>query len=194
VLSNEAAEDLVQGYMDMRKLGISKKTITATPRQLESLIRISEARAKMRFSNVVERTDVAEAIRLMKVALQQAAIDPQTGTIDMDLITTGRTANSRSRLADLARELRSLVHSSASFKMDDLHRTISQQSSMVNLHTLLALFFFLLVLTPAFFFFFSSFPFQEVSMSELKDALKMLEDEEFLTISGDYRNPTVRKL
>lgn len=63
----------------MRKLGGGKKTITATPRQLESLVRIAEALARMRFSKVVERIDVDEAIRLMRVALQQAAIDPRTG-------------------------------------------------------------------------------------------------------------------
>ena len=37
---------------------MSKKIITATPRQLESLIRMSEAFAKMRLSNIVELSDV----------------------------------------------------------------------------------------------------------------------------------------
>lgn len=43
------------------------QTITATPRQLESLIRISEALARMRLSPTVERQDAAEALRLMQV-------------------------------------------------------------------------------------------------------------------------------
>lgn len=42
----------------MRANGMSRKTITATPRQLESLIRLSEAFAKMRQSQVVEIPDV----------------------------------------------------------------------------------------------------------------------------------------
>ena len=100
-ITEAAAEDLVQGYIQMRKLGENKKTITATPRQLESLIRTSEAHARMRYSSSVERIDVAEALRLVRSAIQQAAIDPRTGTIDMDLITTGRSANFRSRMADL---------------------------------------------------------------------------------------------
>merc|ERR1739838_760684 len=46
-LSAEAAEKLVDGYVEMRSLGRAKgsggrKIITATPRQLESLIRLSE--------------------------------------------------------------------------------------------------------------------------------------------------------
>ena len=84
-----------QGYVAMRKLGMhgTKKTITATPRQLESLIRLSEAHAKLRLSPTVSADDVKEAIRLVHVATQQAATDPRTGTIDMSLITTGvRTA------------------------------------------------------------------------------------------------------
>lgn len=76
----------------MRQLGAlggGKKTITATPRQLESLIRISEALAKIRLSKEVLASDVNEAIRLMHVATQKAAIDPKTGKINMDAITTG---------------------------------------------------------------------------------------------------------
>jgi DNA replication licensing factor MCM4 len=50
-ITDEASKDLVEGYVNMRKLGGNKRTITATPRQLESLIRISEALAKMRLSS-----------------------------------------------------------------------------------------------------------------------------------------------
>lgn len=50
------------------------QTITATPRQLESLIRISESLARMRLSRTVERSDAAEALRLMQVQLLYAFI------------------------------------------------------------------------------------------------------------------------
>jgi len=46
---------LVAEYVRMRKMGGgNRRTITATPRQLESLIRLSEALARMRFSSTVE--------------------------------------------------------------------------------------------------------------------------------------------
>lgn len=51
----------------MRNQGVGRNTITATPRQLESMVRLSEALARMRLSSTVERHDVAEAVRLMKV-------------------------------------------------------------------------------------------------------------------------------
>ncbi|KAL9252911.1 DNA replication licensing factor MCM4-like protein, partial [Drosera capensis] len=86
-LSDEAAEDLTRGYVEMRRRGnfpgSSKKAriclvITATPRQIESVIRLSEALARMRFSEWVEKQDVKEAFRLLEVALQQSATDPST--------------------------------------------------------------------------------------------------------------------
>jgi DNA replication licensing factor MCM4 len=47
-------------------------------------------------------SDVDEAINLIKVATQQAATDPVTGLIDMDIITTGRTAATKQRIALIA--------------------------------------------------------------------------------------------
>lgn len=61
--------DLVSEYTKMRSLGNNKKTITATPRQLESMIRIAESLAKMRLSDFVERRDVEESVRLIKTAM-----------------------------------------------------------------------------------------------------------------------------
>ena len=98
-LSDTITMDLVQEYVRMRSLGNSKKTITATPRQLESMIRIAEALAKMRLSEFVEKRDVDEAVWLIKHALQQSATDPTTGEINMDIITTGQTKTSTERLS-----------------------------------------------------------------------------------------------
>ena len=111
-LSDAAADQLIAEYVQLRKQGTTmsggreSRVITATPRQLESLVRLSEAHARMRLSPWVEPLDVEEAIRLMKVATQSAATDPTTGTIDMDLITTGRSAAARTLAAQLAEALR----------------------------------------------------------------------------------------
>ena len=93
----------------MRSLSSSKKTISATPRQLESIIRLSEARARLRFSNFVEMEDVDEAIRLVKVATQQAATNPETGVIDMDLINTGVSTTSRMKLNVLSDMMKNIL-------------------------------------------------------------------------------------
>ncbi len=100
--------------MEMRQLGNNKKTITATPRQLESLIRLSQAFAKMRLSGIVQVSDVEEAINLIKVATQQAATDPVTGLIDMDIITTGRTAATRQRVSTIATQIKEIMRANQS--------------------------------------------------------------------------------
>lgn len=108
-LSEEAVKELIDGYCEMRKLGSNKNIITATPRQLESLIRISEALAKMRYSSSVESSDVQEALRLIRVATQQAATDPITGCIDMDMISTGITSVSRTKIQQICDYVKELI-------------------------------------------------------------------------------------
>lgn len=63
VLNEESQQRLIQAYVDMRRVGSGRGQITAYPRQLESLIRLSEAHAKIRLSPVVELSDVEEAWR-----------------------------------------------------------------------------------------------------------------------------------
>jgi DNA replication licensing factor MCM4 len=68
-IPDENVNVLVKCYTDMRSMGNNKKTITATPRQLESLIRIAESIARMRLSDRVEKSDIDEAVRLIKTAM-----------------------------------------------------------------------------------------------------------------------------
>lgn len=73
----------------MRKIGSGRGMVSAYPRQLESLIRLAEAHAKVRFSEKVESIDVEEAKRLHREALKQSATDPRTGFVDISILTTG---------------------------------------------------------------------------------------------------------
>ncbi|CAI5511797.1 unnamed protein product [Closterium sp. Naga37s-1] len=112
-LSDEAAEELVNAYVELRGRGSGRKVITATPRQLESLIRISEALARLKLASTVTHEDVTEARRLLDVAMQQSATDPTTGTIDMDLITTGVSASERAKRVQLQEALLSFLQDRA---------------------------------------------------------------------------------
>ncbi|KAJ2232955.1 MCM DNA helicase complex subunit [Coemansia sp. RSA 485] len=129
-ISDEAAAALVQAYVDLRKMGRDTAAtntttgavqagsapsgrVTATARQLESMIRMSEAHAKMRLSPTVEVGDVQEASRLMRDALRESATDPRTGLIDLDLLNTGFAASDRRQLDAIKRETRNLLVSTA---------------------------------------------------------------------------------
>ncbi|KAI4375689.1 hypothetical protein MLD38_013530 [Melastoma candidum] len=142
-LSDEAAEELTRGYVELRKRGnfpgSSKKVITATPRQIESLIRLSEALARIRFSESVEKHDVVEAFRLLEVAMQQSATDHSTGTIDMDLITTGVSASERMRRDNLASATRNIIMEKLqiggpSMRLLEVLEELKKQTSVGEVH------------------------------------------------------------
>ncbi|XP_046744598.1 DNA replication licensing factor MCM4 [Diprion similis] len=111
VMSEESQQRLVQAYVDMRKVGSGRGQISAYPRQLESLIRLAEAHAKVRLSNLVVVEDVEEAWRLHREALKQSATDPLSGKIDVGILTTGLSAAARKRRMELTQAIRSLIES-----------------------------------------------------------------------------------
>ena len=77
VIGDEAAAQLREEYLRMRSQGAKAavgNVVTATPRQLESMIRLSEALAKMRLASEVTVEDVKEAARLINVATQRVVV------------------------------------------------------------------------------------------------------------------------
>ncbi|MFW9779595.1 MAG: minichromosome maintenance protein MCM, partial [Candidatus Heimdallarchaeota archaeon] len=102
-LSDEAQERLLEYYMTLRKESeqVDEKgvpPIAITPRQLEALVRLSEARAKMRLSDVVSYDDAAGAVNLMRVSLDKLARDTETGKLDIDRYASDTDARSRRNL------------------------------------------------------------------------------------------------
>ncbi|EPE26323.1 Nucleic acid-binding protein [Glarea lozoyensis ATCC 20868] len=137
-ISAEASSELVSAYVEMRKLGedvrAAERRITATTRQLESMIRLAEAHAKMRLSDTVTRSDVQEAVRLIKSALKQAATDARTGLIDMSLLTEGTSSSERRRKADLKNAVLSLLddmtRQGQAARYSEVVRRMGEQSSI----------------------------------------------------------------
>ena len=168
--------DLVQEYVKMRSLGNSKKTITATPRQLESMIRIAESLAKMRLSEWVEKQDLDESVRLIKQALQQSATDPTTGEINMDIITTGQTKTSSDRLkkiCDFIKNLQKQYHdkvNTVGLKYGNLLDFLNSKAKTGDLGEQGGM----------------------VQESEFRDALRNLEEDNVISIYGNNRAPTIR--
>jgi DNA replication licensing factor MCM4 len=133
VISDAAQIELINTYVQMRRSGGNRKVVTATPRQLESLIRLAEAHARMRLSESVDVEDVSEATRLVRVALQQAATDPLTGSIDMDLLVVGRSSADRTRLKDLSNAVKDIVDSkNGLMRLNDIIQQLGQQTSLVR--------------------------------------------------------------
>lgn len=158
----------------MRALGnniqASERRITATTRQLESMIRLSEAHAKMRLSPVVLESDVNEAVRLIKSAIKASATDARTGLIDMGLLSEGGSASERKRKEDLKRGILQLldnddtIRSGGTVRYADLYRRVSENAG------------------------------EEVEGSEFGEAVRALEAEGRVMVTGEGARRLVRRI
>jgi replicative DNA helicase Mcm len=85
VLTKEAEDKILEYYMKMRNVE-SEGMITVTPRQLEGLIRLSTARARLLMKNEVDAEDAERAIFLIESMLQDAGVDVNTGQVDLGVL------------------------------------------------------------------------------------------------------------
>jgi len=100
-LSDEAMEVMKDFYVSLRNMpqigdGPSKP-IPIGARQLEAMVRLSEAHARMRLSKEVKVRDAIAAIDLVKSYLMQVGYDKDTKTFDMDIVT-GNPASARNKI------------------------------------------------------------------------------------------------
>lgn len=171
MITEEAAKELVKAYVELRNMGhdprTSERRITATTRQLESMIRLSEAHSRMRFSGFVELKDVEEACRLMRDAIRTSATDPRTGQIDMDLINTGTSLQQRKLRGDMKRELMNLLEGVAGtrgVRWTDLAQQLGNQSSIA------------------------------VDTNEFSEAVRSLETEGLIRVVGEREKRMIRRV
>lgn len=156
-LSEEASQRLIKAYVDMRKVGSGRGQISAYPRQLESLIRLSEAHAKVRFSQTVEIDDVEEAYRLHREALKQSATDPLSGKIDVGILATGLSSAARKRRLELCQSLKKVIETKGkvpTINYQKLFEELKNQSQLM------------------------------VTREQYEDALKDLQDDGYIVVMG----------
>jgi len=156
-LSDDASQKLISAYVDMRKVGSGRGQITAYPRQLESLIRLSESHAKVRLSTMVEVSDVDEAWRLHREALKQSATDPMSGKIDVSILTTGLSSAARKRRAEVAQSLKKLVQTKGKVSTLNFQKVFQELKDTSDLM---------------------------ITREMFEDALRDLQDDEFLSVTG----------
>ncbi|MEN7982170.1 MAG: minichromosome maintenance protein MCM [Nanoarchaeota archaeon] len=90
-LSVEAAEEIKNFYVSLRNKPVASESamrpIPISARQLQALIRLAEASAKLRLSKIVSVEDAQKAIELMKYYLMQVGYDYESKTFDIDKVT-----------------------------------------------------------------------------------------------------------
>src|SRR3990167_4058624 len=102
VISKEAAEEIEHFYVDLRNKPVSSESalrpIPISARQLQALIRMSEASAKLRLSPEVSRQDAQQSIEIMKYYLRHVGFDYESQTFDIDRIGSGFSHSQRSKI------------------------------------------------------------------------------------------------
>ncbi len=97
-LSEQAMKKIADYYVKLRQLGKKMGTVPTTARQLEALIRLAEASARVRLSPIVTEEDAERAIRLAEKSMEEVLVDKETGAIDYDVLTTGTTKSKREKM------------------------------------------------------------------------------------------------
>ncbi|MFW9877116.1 MAG: hypothetical protein ACFFG0_28840 [Candidatus Thorarchaeota archaeon] len=115
-ISEEAKKEIQNYYLEMRTLekNLENNTIAITPRQLESLIRMTEASAKLRLSQEASIEDAKYAIRIMRYYLGK--ITNESGILDIDLIEIGSSHSQRFR----ANRLMKIINTKGELNKEEL--------------------------------------------------------------------------
>lgn len=105
-LTDDANTILKEFYVSTRNSSAEEEgPVPITARQLEAIIRLAEARAKIRLKNTVDKEDAEKAVRLQLACLKEVGVDPETGEIDIDKVE-GRTPKSdRDKLQKVLEEV-----------------------------------------------------------------------------------------
>jgi replicative DNA helicase Mcm len=99
VLTQEALKRLDDFYLAMRAASDTEGSpVAITARQLESLVRTAEARARVALRKEVLAEDAEAAIAIMKMSLGEVGIDMSSYKMDIDIIMTGKPKSMRDRL------------------------------------------------------------------------------------------------
>ncbi|HYB79845.1 MAG TPA: minichromosome maintenance protein MCM [Thermoplasmata archaeon] len=119
----QAALDAIENYyVRVRHQGEEPNApVPITARQLEALVRMSEAAARARLSPTVELEDAERAIHVMQSFLRRVSMTEE-GKIDIDLVQTGVSHSQRERMDIALRLMRELQEqANGTFTLEQYH-------------------------------------------------------------------------
>jgi len=109
ILSDGAKEALIGYYMRLRNLASgNNKPVPVTARQLEALVRLAEASARMRLSNTIDTEDTDRILKIVDACLRQVAYDAESGSFDIDKLVTGVPKSQRDIIRSIKEAIRNL--------------------------------------------------------------------------------------
>ncbi len=127
VLTDEAANRIQDYYLELRRLGRKQNNYPVTAREIEGLIRLSEASAKAQLKDKVGIADAERAVKLAQFVLTEIFMDKETGKIDSDIISIGQP---KSRI-DKMRQLWGIINAlQAKFDLVDIDDIVKEAAAM----------------------------------------------------------------
>ncbi|MFW5964370.1 MAG: minichromosome maintenance protein MCM, partial [Natronomonas sp.] len=101
-MTEEAKTVIEDFYVDLRSKGLDEgSAVPVTARKLEALVRLSEASARMRLGDNVEKRDAEKAVDIVMSSLKDVGVDPETGEFDADIVETGTSKSQRDRIKNI---------------------------------------------------------------------------------------------
>jgi len=128
-LTEAVIERFKEFYVKMRNASVEggeASAVAITARQLESLVRLAEARARAHLREEVTIEDAEGVINLMQKSLEQVGIDVTTGQIDIDILYTGKPRSLQNQLQKVLQVISERERISGSIKESDLYDTLSK--------------------------------------------------------------------
>ena len=108
-LTDEANNILREFYVNTRNSNPEDQgAVPITARQLEAIIRLSEASAKIKLKDYVEKEDAEKAVRLQMACLKEVGVDPETGEMDADIVSGGTPKSDRDKIQRVTEEIKLL--------------------------------------------------------------------------------------
>lgn len=111
-LNKAGSRTIKDYYIKMRGINGSKDAISIGTRQLEGMVRLAQAHARMRLSNTATDQDAIVAIGVMSDYLKKMGFDDETNSFDIDKIT-GISASQRSKVEIILRGMKTLGRNGA---------------------------------------------------------------------------------
>ncbi len=127
-LSDAAREVLVDYYLRLRGLASeSNKPVPVTARQLEALVRLAEASAKIRLSPDIDMTDAKRVVNIVDTCLRQIAYDAKSGTFDIDKVVTGISKGKRDLIRTIKEVIRQIADENGRAPIDEVVEQITRK-------------------------------------------------------------------
>ncbi len=136
-LTPQAKKLIEDFFVEMRGSALQHTTreegqmpIPITARQLEAIVRLAEAHAKMALKDNVTEEDAEEAIRITSSFLESVGLDLETGAIDVGIIMTGASFHTRKLMTMIVDEIKRLIESESRrcVKEDEIVRIMAEST------------------------------------------------------------------